>query len=110
MTNLLVERFPAQKPTRSPIGVPATPGNPVLALGSRTGELDGSVNPVFGASIYNWKLTSNAPGAAVITMQTTASYCTFTGLLPGVTYTMTVNVVGAAGPSSWSQSASQMAV
>jgi hypothetical protein len=28
----------------------------VLALGTRSGELDASVNPVFGASTYNWKL------------------------------------------------------
>jgi hypothetical protein len=82
----------------------------MLALGSRSGELDASVNPVFGASIYNWKLTSSVAGAPVLTAQTTASYVTFTGLTPGVTRTVTCNVVGAAGPSDWSQSASQMAV
>jgi hypothetical protein len=68
------------------------------------------VNPVFGASIYNWKLTSNAPGVAVLTAQTTASYATFTNLTPGVTYTVSCSVVGAAGPGDPSQSASQMAV
>jgi hypothetical protein len=110
MTNLLLSGFPAQKPTRSPIGVLPAPGNPVLALGSRSGELDASVNPVFGASIYNWKLTSNAPGAAVATTQTTASYCTFAGLTPGVVYSVEANAVGAAGPGDWSQGATQMAV
>jgi hypothetical protein len=110
MTNLLLSGFPAQKSTRSPIGVLPAPGNPMLVLGSRSGELDASANPVFGASIYNWTLTSNVPGAAAITRQTTASYVTFPGLTPGVIYTMTVNVVGAAGPSNWSQTASQMAV
>ena len=110
MTNLLLSGFPVQKPTRSPIGVLPAPVNPMLALGSRSGELDASANPVFGASIYNWKLTSNVAGAPVLTQQTTASYVTFANLTPGVIYTATVNVVGAAGPSDWSQPATQMAV
>jgi hypothetical protein len=110
MTNLLLSGFPVQKPTRSPIGVLAAPSNPTLVLGSRSGELDASVNPVFGASIYNWKLTSNAPGSVPQTAQTTASSCTFAGLTPGVIYSASANVVGAAGPSDWSDSASQMAV
>ncbi len=50
------------------------------------------------------------PGAVVLTLQTTASYGTFANLTPGLIYTVTVNVVGAAGPSDWSQVASQMAV
>jgi hypothetical protein len=110
MTNLLLSGFPVQKSTRSPIGILPAPSNPALVLGSRSGELDASANPVFGTSIYNWKLTSSTPGAAVMTLQTTASYCTFTGLTPGVTYTVTANVVGAAGPSDWSSPVPQMAV
>jgi hypothetical protein len=110
MTKLLLSGFPVQKPTRTPIGVLPAPSHPTLTLGNRNGELDGSVNPVFGASIYNWKLTSSVPGATVITEQTTASSYTFTGLTPGVTYTVTANAVGAAGPSNWSQTATQMAV
>jgi hypothetical protein len=110
LTNLLLSGFPVQKPTRSAIGVLPAPSNPGLALGARSGELDASVNPVFGASTYNWKLTPNTPGAVPLTAQSTASYYTFTGLMPGVTYTMSVYVVGSAGPSDWSQAASQMAV
>jgi len=110
MTNLLLSGFPAQKPTRSPIGELPVPSNPVLALGNHSGELDACVNPVFGASTYNWALTSSVPGEAARTAQTTASYATFTGLTPGATYTMTCYVVGAAGPSDSSKSASQMAV
>jgi hypothetical protein len=110
MTNLLLSGFPAQKPTRSPIGPLPVPSNPVLALGSRSGELDASVNPVFGASTYNWALTSSVAGEAAQTKQTTASYVTFPGLTPGATYTMTCYVVGAAGPSDPSKSASQMAL
>jgi len=110
MTNLLLSGFPVQKPARSPIGVLPAPGNPMLVLGSRSGELDASVNPVFGASTYNWKLTSSVPGAAAQTAQTTASYVTFAGCTPGATYTMTCYVVGAAGPGDPSQPATQMAV
>jgi hypothetical protein len=110
MTNLLLSGFPAQKPTRSPIGELPIPSNPVLVLGSHSGELDASVNPVFGASTYNWALTSSVAGEAAQTQQTTASYVTFTGLTPGATYTMTCYVFGAAGPSDPSKSASQMAV
>jgi hypothetical protein len=110
MTNLLLSGFPVQKPTRAPIGVLAAPSNPVLALGTRSGELDASVNPVFGASTYNWKLTSSVAGAPVLTEQTTASYVTFASLTPGATFTMTCYVVGAAGPSDWSKAVSQMAV
>ena len=110
MTKLLLSAFPVQKPTRSPIGVLSAPSNPTLVLGKRSGELDASVNPVFGASTYNWKLTSSVVGEAARSAQTTASYVTFTGLTPGVTYTMTCYVVGAAGPSDPSKPASQMAV
>lgn len=110
MTNLLLSGFPVQKPVRTPIGVLPAPGNITLTLGKRSGELQAAVNPVFGASIYNWKLTPATPGATVQTAQTTASAHVFTGLTPGETYTVMANVVGAAGPSDWSNGATQMAV
>jgi len=110
MTNLLLSGFPTQKPVRQPIGVLPAPSNPTLALGSLSGQLDASVNPVFGASIYNWKLTSNVAGAPVLTGQSTASAYTFSGLTPGVSYSLAVNVVGAAGPGNWSQTSAQMVV
>ena len=110
MTNLLLSGFPVQKSKRAPIGVLPAPGNPTLVLGSRSGELDAAVDAVFGASIYNWKLINTATGATVQTAQTTASYCTFADLIPGVIYAVTANAVGAAGPGDWSDSASQMAV
>lgn len=110
MTRLLLSGFPVQKPVRVTIGVLAAPKNPVLVLGPRTGELNAGVNPVFGASVYNWTLTANSPGSTPQTAQSTASYYTFTGLTPGVTYTVVANAVGAAGPSDWSNPATQMAV
>lgn len=110
MTNLLLSGFPTQKPVRQPVGVLPPPGNVMLTLGDRSGELDAQANPVFGAAIYTWRLTPATPGTAVQTVQTTAASTTFTNLVPGVSYTLTVNAVGTAGPSDWSNPATQMAV
>jgi hypothetical protein len=110
MTKLILSGFPTQKPVRTPIGVLPPPVNPVLSLGKQSGELDGSVNPLFGAYTYNWRLMPNTPGAVPLTAQSTASSFTFTNLTPGMTYTLTVNAVGAAGTSDWSNPANQMAV
>ena len=69
------------------------------------------MTPVFGASIYNWRLSTAAnPSAVVQSAQTTAASNTFTGLTPGVVYNTEVNAVGAAGPSDWSAPVPQMAV
>ena len=111
LTVLLSSGFPIQKPQRNPIGVLPAPVNLTINLGSLTGELNAVVPPVFGASIYNWKLTaSNAPAVVLQSAQTTGGRTTFTGLTPGVVYVAQVNAVGAAGPSDWSQPVSQMAM
>ena len=106
LTKLQLSGFPVQKPVRQPIGVLPAPQNLVLSQGPRNGELAATVNPVFGASTYTWTLTPGTPGAAVQTQQTTATSCIFANLSPGVNNSVTVNAVGAAGPSSWSQPAS----
>jgi hypothetical protein len=111
LTILLSSGFPIQKPTRSPIGVLPAPTNMTVSLGARTGELDAAMPPVFGAAIYNWKLTAaNAPTVILQTAQTTAASNSFTGLTPGVIYDIQANAVGSAGPSDWSDPVSQMAV
>ena len=111
LTVLLSSGFPIQKPQRNPIGVLPAPVNLTLALGPLSGQLNAVVPPVFGASVYNWKLTaSNAPAVVLQSAQTTGGRTTFTGLTPGVVYVAQVNAVGAAGPSDWSQPVSQMAV
>jgi hypothetical protein len=111
LTVLLSSGFPIQKPQRNPIGVLPAPVNLTVNLGSLTGELDAVVPPVFGASVYNWRLTAtNAPTVIVQTAQTTGGRTTFSGLTPGVAYTAQVNAVGAAGPSDWSNPVSKMAV
>src|SRR5665213_699462 len=105
LTKLQLSGFPVQKPVRQPIGVLPAPQNLVLAQWPRTGELAATVNPVFGAATYTWTLTPATSGAAVQTQQTTAASCIFANVAPGVTNSVTVNAVGSAGPSSWSQPA-----
>jgi hypothetical protein len=110
MTNLLLSGFPVQKSTRSPIGILPAPQNLTVIHGALSGDLTASVNPVFGAAAYNWTCTANTPGAVPLTGQSTAASYTFSGLTPGVSYKITANAVGAAGPSNWSGPASQIAV
>jgi chitodextrinase len=110
MTNLLLSGFPTQKPTRQPVGVLPPPSNVTLTQGDRSSEVVAKASPVFGASLYTWTLTSATPGAAVQTAQTTAARDTFTGLTPGATYSITVNAIGTAGASDWSNPASLMVV
>jgi hypothetical protein len=111
LTVLLSSGFPIQKPQRNPIGVLPAPVDLKINLGSLSGELDAVVPPVFGASVYNWRLTTaNAPTVVLQTAQTTGGRTTFTSLTPGVVYSIQVNAVGAAGPSDWSNPVSKMAV
>ncbi len=110
MENLLLSGFPIQKPTRAPIGILPAPQNLTVTHGALSGSLDGGVNPVFGASTYNWTCTPATAGATPLTGQSTAASFTFSGLTPGVSYTITANAVGAAGPGNWSNPASLIAV
>jgi len=110
LENLLLSGFPIQKPTRAPIGILPAPQNLNVVHGALSGSLDASVNPVFGASTYNWTCTPNTPGAVALTGQSTAASFTFSGLTPGVSYSIACNAVGAAGPSNWSNPVSQIAV
>jgi hypothetical protein len=111
LTVLLSSGFPIQKPQRNPIGTLPAPSSLTVALGMQTGELDAAVAPVFGASIYNWRIsTAAAPSVVLQSAQTTAASNSFTGLTPGVVYNVEANVVGAAGPSDWSAPVPQMAV
>lgn len=106
MDKLILSGFPLQKPARTPIGPLPAPTNASLAHGSNTGTLTGAVNPVFGAACYNWRLTPATAGAAPILSQSTSANFTFTGLTPGVNYTLEANVLGSAGVSDWSNPAS----
>lgn len=110
MENLLLSGFPIQKPTRTPIGILPAPQNLAVFHGALSGSLDASVNPVFGASTYNWTCTPSTAGATPLTGQSTAASYTFSGLTPGVSYTIACNAVGAAGPGNWSNPVSLIAV
>jgi hypothetical protein len=111
LTVLLSSGFPIQKPQRFPIGVLPAPTNLTVSLGSLTGELDAAAPPIFGAATYNWRLArADAPTVFLQTAQTTAASTTFGNLTPGVIYLVQVNAVGSAGPSDWSQPATQMAI
>jgi len=109
MTNLILSGFPVQKPVRQPIGPLPAPLGLVVNHGPLRSGLVAKVNPVFGASTYNWRLTPATPGATPVITQTTAANQTYTGLISGVSYTVEVNAVGAAGTSSWSNPASMFA-
>jgi hypothetical protein len=110
MANLILSGFPPQKTTRTPIGPLPAPQALVVKHGVVSGVLNASVNPVFGASTYNWTCTANTPGAVPITVQSTAADYSFTGLTPAVSYTIAVNAFGTAGLSNWSSPVSQIAI
>jgi hypothetical protein len=111
LTILLGSSFPIQKPQHYPVGILPAPVNVALALGALSGQLDASMPPVFGAAIYNWRVSAaTAPTVVLQAAQTTSAGNTFSGLTPGLIYTVEVNAVGSAGPSDWSNPVSQMVV
>jgi hypothetical protein len=111
LTVLLSSGFPIQKPQHYPIGTLPAPTNIALALGILSGQLDATMLPVFGAAIYNWRLSAaSAPTVILQTAQTTSASYTFSDLTPGVIYTIEANAVGSAGPSDWSNPVRRMVV
>lgn len=111
LTTLLTSGFPIQKTQRQPVGPLSPPANLVASLGAVSGALNAKGTPVFGAAVYNWRLsTAAAPTVWENRGQTTAASTAFNGLTPGVVYFIQANAVGAAGPSDWSNPASQMAM
>jgi hypothetical protein len=109
-TVLLSSGFPTHKTARSPIGNLPKPVRVIVTLGFYSGELDASVEPVSGALLYSWRVTTGPSRTVVQTKQTSATSTTFAGLTPGVIYFVEANVVGTAGPSDWTGPASRMVV
>lgn len=108
---LMSSGFPIQKPSRAPIGPLPAPEAPVLSQGPVTGNLAAVAPPVHGASSYNWSIAlASAPDKDVQTAQTTGARASFTGLTAGQIYLVSLNAVGAAGISDWSDSGSMMVV
>ena len=107
---LLGSGFPAHK-QRLPIGTLPVPKKFDVFLTRASGELNASVAPVFGALMYNWRLTTAAqPDVVLQTKQTSAANVTFTGLTPGVIYKLQANAVGTAGSGPWTNSVTQMVI
>jgi hypothetical protein len=102
MDNLIFSGFPPQKPVRTSVGTLSQPQGLTVKHGAQLGELAARINPVFGASIYNYRLTPNTPGAVPVVVQDTASFHTFSGLIAGVKYAIEVSASGTAGQSDWS--------
>lgn len=109
-TILLTSGFPTHKPTRSCIGQLPVPVKLTVTLGPHSGELDAGVAPIPGALLYGWRVTTGPSGTVVQTKQSSATYTTFAGLIPGVIYFVEANVVGTAGASDWTGPVSQMVV
>jgi hypothetical protein len=106
MVNLILSGFPPQKPVRTPVGPLPQPQGLTVSHGAQLDQLVVSVNPVFGAANYNYRLTPNTPGATPIIEQDTASNHTFSSLVAGVNYKLEVSALGTAGQSDWSNPAS----
>ena len=111
LVDLISSGFPIQKTTRTPVGTLPPPDAPILSQGELTGSMDVSTTPVANGSTYNWRVAfpGNPPDIKVRT-QSTAASTTFLNLTPGQIYIVDVNVVGAAGPSDYSDSSQLMVV
>ncbi len=111
MAVLISSGFPVQKQQRTPVGPLPTPDAPLVTQGPVSGTLIASAKAVKGASIYNWSVAlETAPNEDVQDAQTTAASAEFDGLTPGKVYVISLNAVGAAGASNWSDYGSLMAI
>ena len=108
---LLSSGFPVQKTGRTPVGPLPAPEAPVVTQGVISGTITVAAPPVYGASAYNWSLAlESAPEVDVQTAQTTGARTEFSGLTPGKVYVVSLNAVGAAGVSDWSDYGSLMVI
>jgi hypothetical protein len=111
MAKMLSSGFPYQKPVRNKIGKLAISGTPYLTQGTNSGELIATIPPVRGSGSYNWSLAlASAPDKPLQTAQTLGGRATFVGLTPGEEYSLTVNAVGAAGTSDWSDASTLIVI
>jgi hypothetical protein len=110
MAKLISSGFPAQQPRRQPIGVLLPPQNVTLRPARVSGQILARCKAVPQASAYQWRYAS-ALTPTVWTQPdpvTTASF-TLQNLTRGTDYIVQVRVLGAKGPSDWSDSATLMA-
>lgn len=102
MANLILSGFPPQKPNGQPVGPLPQPQGLTVTHGPQHGQMVVKFNPVFGASIYSYRMTPNTPGAVPVVVQDTAANHLFSNLTAGVNYTFEVSASGTAGQSDWS--------
>ena len=111
LEKLLSSGFPYQKPERSRVGILPAPAAPTLRFGRKSGQLDATASPIYGAGSYNWRIAlASAPTTFVQTAQTAGGRYSFQGLTPGQAYNVEVNAVGAVGPGDWSDPSTAIVV
>jgi hypothetical protein len=111
LEKLLSSGFPYQKPDRTRVGILPAPTAPTLRFGGKSGQLDATVSPIYGAGSYNWRVAlASSPTTFVQTAQTVGGRYSFQGLTPGQAYSVEVNAVGAAGPGDWSDASTAIVV
>jgi hypothetical protein len=100
---LMSSGFPLQKAGRTPIGPLPAPQAPFLRQGDNSGKMKAFTPPIYGGALYTTRLAlTSAPTVYVQTKQSTGARFEFEGLTPGELYNGQMMVVGAAGPSDWS--------
>ena len=108
---LIASGFTPQRQRGPAAGVPSAPQFVRLALGKLKGQLIARCNPVANALTYEWRYASTAtPTAWVQPDAVSKARLLIEGLTAGTTYTVQVRVIGAAGPSEWSEVASAMSL
>jgi hypothetical protein len=100
---LMSSGFPLQKAGRTPIGPLPAPQAPFLRQGDNLGRMKAFTPPIYGGALYTARLAlASAPNLYIQTLQSTGARFHFDGLTPGEVYNAQMMVVGAAGPSDWS--------
>ena len=109
---LIASGFTPQRQRGAATGVPTAPQFLRLAQGKLKGQLVARCNPVANALTYEWRYASTStPNAAWVQPDAVSkARLLIEGLTAGTTYTVQVRVIGAAGPSEWSEVASAMSL
>lgn len=87
----------------APIGVLPMPANLVAKTTDFEGQIDLSCDAISGAYVYEWQCRLHTEGTSWENIKSsTTRKISVTGLTPGAQYAFRVRVIGAAGPSPWS--------
>lgn len=102
--------FPLRGSTTNTVGDLPAPGDVTAKASDNEGQIDLRCEAVRGASTYEWqqRLHTDATGWQPLRTTTTAR-TSVTGLTPGTVYAFRVRAIGAAGPGTWSDEATERA-